>query len=177
MQHSINAPTPQALADLVARCNQINRYSTELIAAEEARVAALASGVLVMRGVLDLTPIPPDRLPARQARIEHWALTGRHLAEAETPTIRELDGALVLDEHEQVKILSGRTWRGAWRGVTLWRSGVHRLSSADLLEYLAALTGLAQRRAPDIARALFERSSAIAASEILLASGPRMRAD
>jgi hypothetical protein len=177
MQHPVHAPTPQALADLVARCSQINRYSTELIAAEEARIAALASGVLVMRKVLDLTPIPAEKLPARQSRIEHWSLTGAHLADAETDAIRDLDGALVLDEHEQVKILSRRTWRGAWRFVTLWRSGVHGLSSPDLLEYLAALTGLAQRKAPEKARALLERSRAIAASEALFTTEPRGRAD
>src|SRR4051812_19752970 len=120
MQQTVNAPTPKALADLVARCNQINRYSTELIAAEESRIAALASGVLVMRGVLDLVPIPAEKLPTRQGRIQHWSLTGRPVADAETPAIRSLDGALVLDEHEQVKILSRRTWRGVWRVVTLW---------------------------------------------------------
>jgi hypothetical protein len=177
MQQPVHAPTPQALADLVARCKQINRYSTELVAAEEARIAALASGVLVMRDVLDLAPVPADKLPTRQGRIEHWSLTGRHVAEAETPAIRALDGVLVLDEHEQVKILSQRTWRGAWRLVTLWRSGVHRLSSADLLEYLAALTALAQKRAPDVANSLFERSQAIAATQTLLAAAPRTRSD
>jgi hypothetical protein len=56
-QHPVLAPTPRALADLVARCTQINRYATELTAAEEWRIAALASAVVVMRNVLDLTPI------------------------------------------------------------------------------------------------------------------------
>ncbi len=177
MQHPVHAPTPQALADLVARCKQINRYSTELIAAEEARVAALASGVLVMRNVLNLSAIAAEKLPTRQGRIEHWSLTGSHLAEVETPAIHAVDGALVLDEHEQIKILSRRSWRGAWRFVTLWRDGVHGLSSPDLLEYLAALTGLAQRRAPDVAKSLLARSQAIAATRSLLAGGPRMRAD
>ena len=176
MTDPVHAPTPQALADLVARCGQINRYATELIAAEEGRIAALASGVLVMRNVLELKPVPAAKLPTRQSRIEHWALTGAHLAEAETPAIRDLDGALVLDEHEQVKILSRRTWRGVWRVVTLWRSGVHGLSSADLLEYLAALTALAQQRAPDVAQSLLERSLAVAASERLGVTEPRTRA-
>jgi len=175
MQHPVNAPTPQALADLVARCKQINRYSTEMIAAEEGRIAALASGVLVMRGVLGLTPIPAEKLPTRQGRIDHWSLTGPHLAEAETQAIRDLDGAIVLDEHEQVMILSRRTWRGAWRAVTLWRDGVHRLSSSDLLEYLAALTALAQRLAPDAAQSLLERARAIAATEALAVTEPRTR--
>ncbi len=177
MQHSVTAPTPQALADLVQRCKQINRYSTELIAAEEARIAALASGVLVMRRVLDLAPVPSERLPARQSRIEHWALTGGHLEDAATPAIRGIDGALVLDEHEQVKILSGRNWRGVWRDVTLWRSGVHRLQSPDLLAYLASLTALAHKRSPAKARALLERSIAIVATESLCDAAPRGRAD
>ena len=169
-QHPVLAPTPRALADLVARCTQINRYATELTAAEELRIAALASAVVVMRNVLDLTPISADTLPARQGRIAHWSLTGRHLAEAETKPIRELSGALVLDEHDQVKILSDRTWRGRWRLITLWRDGVHGLSASDLMEYLSALTTLAQQRAPDVARSLLERSQAIAAAQTLLAA-------
>jgi hypothetical protein len=169
MQHPVLAPTPRALADLVARCTQINRYLTELTAAEELRIAALASAVVVMRNVLSLTPISADTLPARQGRISHWSLTGRHLMEAETKAIRELSGELVLDEHDQVKILSHRTWRGRWRMVTLWRDGVHGLSASDLMEYLAALTSLAQQRAPDVARALLERSQAIEAAQALLA--------
>ena len=177
MQPPVSVPTPQALADLVARCDQINRYATELIAAEEARIAALASGILVMRKVLELTPVPAEKLPMRQGRIEHWLLTGRHVAGAETPAIRALDGALALDEHEQVKILSRRAWRGTWRVVTLWRAGVHGLSSADLLEYLAALTRLAQQRAPEVAKSLYERSQVIAATQSLLAVAPRARAD
>jgi anti-sigma-K factor RskA len=177
MQPPVSVPTPQALADLVHRCDQINRYATELIAAEETRIAALASGILVMRKVLDLTPVPAEKLPVRQGRIEHWLLTGRQLAVAETPAIRALDGGLALDEHEQVKILSERTWRGTWRVVTLWRAGVHGLSSADLLSYLAALTRLAQQRAPDVAKSLHERSQAIAATQPLLAGAPRTRVD
>ena len=168
MQHPVLAPTPRALADLVARCTQINRYLTELTAAEELRIAALASAVVVMRNVLELVPIPADTLPARQSRIAHWSITGRHLAQAETSPIRGLAGALVLDEHDQVKILSHRTWRGRWRLVTLWRDGVHGLSASDLMEYLAALATLAQQRAPDVARALLERSEAIEAAQVLL---------
>jgi anti-sigma-K factor RskA len=177
MQPPVSVPTPQALADLVARCDQINRYATELIAAEEARIAALASGILVMRKVLELSPVPAEKLPMRQGRIEHWLLTGRHVAAVETPAIHALDGTLALDEHEQVKILSRRTWRGVWRVVTLWRAGVHGLSSAALLEYLAALTQLAQQRAPDAAKSLYDRSVAIAATQSLLAVAPRTRAD
>jgi hypothetical protein len=169
-QHPVHAPTPRALADLVARCTQINRYLTELTAAEELRIAALASAVVVMRNVLELQPIPADSLPARQSRIAHWALTGRHLAEAETKPIRELGGSLVLDEHDQVKILSQRTWRGRWRLVTLWRDGVHGLSASDLMEYLARLTTLAQQRAPDVARSLLERSQAVEAAQLLVAA-------
>ena len=170
MQQSVEAPTPEALADLVARCAQINRYTTQLTAVEEIRVAALAAGILTMRGVLELPEIKPDRLPARQSRIAHWALTGRHLAEAETRPIRELGGSLVLDEHDQVKILSQRTWRGRWRLVTLWRDGVHGLSASDLMEYLARLTTLAQQRAPDVARSLLERSQAVEAAQLLVAA-------
>lgn len=173
MQHPVLAPTPRALADLVARCTQINRYLTELTAAEELRIAALASGVLVMRNVLKLEAISADTLPMRQGRIDHWALTGSHLKEAETPAIRAVSGAIALDEHEQVKILSHRTWRGRWRLVTLWRDGVHGLSSVDLMEYLAQLAKLAQQRAPDVARALLERSQAIEAAQLLAARGDR----
>lgn len=169
MQHPVHAPTPRALEDLVARCRQINRYATELTAAEELRIAALAAAVVVMRNVLGLVPISAESLPARQGRIAHWAITGRHLAEAETPAIRNLGGALVLDEHDQVKILSGRTWRGRWRVVTLWRDGLHNLSASDLMAYLAALTTLGQKRAPDVAVALLERSVAIESAQALLA--------
>ncbi|MGE5732337.1 MAG: hypothetical protein ACM37U_10370, partial [Gemmatimonas sp.] len=66
MQPPVEAPTPEALADLVARCNQINRYATQLTVAEENRIAALASGILTMRMVLDLKPVAPEKLPMRQ---------------------------------------------------------------------------------------------------------------
>ncbi len=177
MQSPVEAPTPRALADLVTRCTQIDRFTVQLIAAEESRIAALASAIFAMRGVLALTEVPSSKLPSRQSRIEHWALTGGELEEAETPAIRRLRGALVLDEHEQVKILTHRTWRGVWRVVTLWRDGVEGLSSRDLLEYLARLALRAQDIAPAAARALRERSEAIAATAALLPVGPRSRDD
>jgi hypothetical protein len=175
MQQPVDAPTPQALADLVARCDQINRFETQLTAAEEARIAALASGILVMRQVLELPLLDPEKLPTRQGRIPHWALTASHLKAAETPAIHGVRGLFVLDEHEQVKVLSDRTWRGQWRSVTLWKNGEHGVSAAAMLEYLANLTSLAQQRAPDAARALLIRSQAVAATHGLLAVGPRQR--
>lgn len=175
MQPPVEAPTPEALADLVARCRQINRFTTQLTAVEETRIAALASGIVSMRGVLELPEIKEDRLPMRQRRIAHWGLTAPHLADYATAAIRRLHGTLVLDEHEQVKILSNRTWRGVWRDVTLWRDGVHDLAARDLMEYLAALTAAAQERAPDAARVLLERSKAVAAAERLVAPGARAR--
>ena len=63
MQQPVEAPTPKALADLVARCDQINRFETQLTAAEEGRITALASGILVMRQVLELPLVGPDQLP------------------------------------------------------------------------------------------------------------------
>ena len=68
MQQAVEAPTPQALADLVARCKEIGRYTTQLTAAEESRIAALAAALLTMRQVLDLHPIAPEKLPLRQAQ-------------------------------------------------------------------------------------------------------------
>ena len=88
MPNPTEVPTPAALADLVARCNEMQRYSTELTAAEETRVAALANAIVTMRQVLELVPIPSERLPLRQARMEHWALTGRSIEDAETLAIR-----------------------------------------------------------------------------------------
>ena len=175
MQQPVEAPTPEALADLVARCDQINRFETQLTAAEEIRIAALASGILVMRQVLDLKLIDADKLPMRQGRIQHWALTGGHLKEAETPAIRAARAAFVLDAHEQVKVLSHHTWRGQWRAVTLWKNGEHGVSAAAMLEFLASLVAFAQRRAPDVARGLLARSEALAATNDLLGAGPRMR--
>lgn len=175
MQQSVEAPTPEALADLVARCAQINRYTTQLTAVEETRIAALAAGILTMRGVLDLAEIKAERLPMRQRRIGHWSLMGHQLADVATAGIKRLHGTLALDEHEQIKILSTRTWRGAWRDVTLWRDGVHGLSAHDLMEYLAALTSLAQDRAPNSARELLLRSKSVAAAELLTTARPRMR--
>ena len=168
MQQFVEAPTPAALADLVARCQQIDRFTVQLIAAEENRVAAFASGMFAMRHVMGLVEIAPDKLPGRQGRIVHWALTGGDLSDLETPAVRALDGMLVVDEHEQVKVLSQRTWRGGWRQVTLWRSGVHDLSSRELLEYLTKLAEYAQHRAPAAARELHARSEAIAAGLWLL---------
>ena len=175
MQQPVEAPTPAALADLVARCDQINRFETQLTAAEEARITALASGILVMRQVLELPLLDPEKLPTRQGRIQHWALSANHLKEAETPAIHAAPGLFVLDEHEQVKVLGERTWRGQWGTVTLWKNGDQGVSTAAMLEYLARLTSLAQKRAPDVARALLVRSEAVAATHTLLAVGPRQR--
>lgn len=168
-----DVPTPAALADLVARCNELSRFATELTAAEETRIAALASGIVSMRYVLELETIESDRLPARHQRVEHWALTGRSVADAETPGIRALHGDLVLDEHGQVKVLTNRTWRGGWKNISLWRDGVEGLRSGVLMEYLARLVSLAQKRAPDVARQLLERSEAVVATHSLLPRGPR----
>lgn len=173
MPNPTEVPTPAALADLVARCNEMTRYSTELTAAEESRVAALASAIVTMRQVLELATIPSDRLPLRQSRMEHWSLTGRSIEDAETLPIRNLHGALVLDEHGQIKVLTNRTWRGAWRNITLWRDGVGGLRANALMDYLARLVALAQSRAPDVARQLLERSEAVVATYSLLPPGPR----
>lgn len=175
MPNVIEAPTPAALADLVARCNEMTRYTTELVAAEEYRIAALASGIVAMRQVLDLDPIASEDLPLRQARMDHWSLTGRHLADAETSAVRALRGALVLDEHGQVKILTNRAWRGPWRNIALWRDGVESLGSSALMEYLARLVALAQRRAPGKAQILLERSESLVATYALIPQGPRGR--
>ena len=175
MQQSVESPTPKALADLVARCDQINRFAMQLTAVEENRIAALAAGILVMRQVLDLPLIDAEKLPMRQGRIQHWALTGGHLKEAETPAIHSVRGQLCLDEHEQVKVLLHRTWRGQWRSVTLWKSAEHKILPATMMEFLARLTELAQKRAPDAARALLARSEAVTATHALLAAGPRSR--
>jgi hypothetical protein len=177
MPNPTEVPTPAALADLVSRCTEIQRYTTELTAAEETRVAALAAAIVIMRQVLELPAIPSDRLPLRQARMEHWSLTGPTVEEAETPAIRALHGALVLDEHGQVKVLANRTWRGAWRNISLWRDGVEGIRASALMDYLARLVAIAQRRAPDVARQLLERSEAIVGTHSLLPPGPRSRAD
>ncbi|MGH7618725.1 MAG: hypothetical protein ACREPM_16005, partial [Gemmatimonadaceae bacterium] len=170
-------PTPRALADLVSRCTQIDRFTIQLTAAEESRITALAAAIFAMRGVLALEEIPASRLPTRQSRIAHWALTGGDLDKEATPAIKRLRGALVVDEHEQVKVLVHRTWRGGWRAVTLWRDGVEGLSSRDLLEYLARLAVRAQEIAPAAARALRERGEAIAATAPLIPGGRRWRDD
>ncbi|MDB4877043.1 MAG: hypothetical protein JWM41_3489 [Gemmatimonadetes bacterium] len=175
MQQHVEAPTPKALADLVERCEQINRFETQLTAAEETRIAALASGLLVMRQVLELPLIDAERLPMRQRRIQHWALSAGHLPEVEIPAIRAVRGLLVLDEHEQVKVLSQRTWRGEWGAVTLWRSGEQGVRAADMMEFLARLTAFAQQRAPDVARALLARSEAVTATYAFGGDGPRSR--
>jgi hypothetical protein len=175
MQQSAEAPTPRALADLVARCSQINRFETQLMAAEETRIAALASGILVMRQVLALSSLDPESLPVRQRRIQHWSLTGGHLKEVETPVIRAVRGALALDEHEQVKILSDRNWRGQWQTVTLWKNGESGIAAAEMLDYLARIAALAQQRAPEAARSLLARSERVFSTQALLADGPRAR--
>jgi hypothetical protein len=72
-------------------------------------------------------------------------------------------------------VLSHRTWNGHWRAVTLWKSAEHKILPASMMEYLARLTELAQRRAPDAARALLARSEAVTATYGLLAVGPRQR--
>ena len=173
MNGSVEVPTTAVLNDLVARCSDVNRYATQLTAAEESRVAALAAALVTMRQVLGLERIGSLELPLRHARVAHWALTGTSVIEAETPPIRHLQGQLVLDDHGQVKILSGKTWRGAWQSVSLWRDGVHGLRAAALMDYLARLVGLANERAPEAARTLLERRKAIDETVGLTGTGPR----
>jgi hypothetical protein len=175
MQQPVEAPTPKALADLIARCDQINRFETQLTAAEVIRINALASGILVMRQVLDLKPLDSEKLPMRQARIQHWALTGGHLRDAETPAISAVKGLFVLDEHEQVKVLCDRSWRGQWRSVTLWHNKENGVTAAQVMEFLARLTSLAHRRAPDVARGLLARSEAVVSALELVSETPRGR--
>ncbi|MFN2564426.1 MAG: hypothetical protein ABR499_05365 [Gemmatimonadaceae bacterium] len=174
MNGSVEVPTIAVLNDLVARCSEINRYATQLTAAEESRVAALAAALVSMRQVLELERVGTMELPVRHARVAHWTLTGTSVIEAETTPIRQLQGLLVLDDHGQVKILSGKTWRGAWQTVSLWRDGVHGLRAAPLMDYLARLVGLANERAPEAARALLERRQAIETTAGLTGSGPRV---
>jgi hypothetical protein len=174
MNGSVEVPTVAVLNDLVARCSEINRYATQLTAAEELRVAALAAALVTMRQILGLERIGSLELPLRHARVAHWALTGTSVIEAETTPIRRLQGQLVLDDHGQVKILSGKTWRGTWQSVSLWRDGVHGLRAAPLMDYLARLVGLANERAPEAARALLERRQAVDATAALTGSGPRV---
>jgi len=177
MQQPVEAPTPRALADLLARCKEITRYATQLTVAEESRIAALAAALLSMRRVLDLRPIAPDKLPLRQARIAHWALTDPHVAGMSGAEIIDRHSALAIDEHEQIKVLTDRTWRGVWRTVTLWRDGVQGISAASLMQYLAHLTALAQQQAPEVVQELLERSENIVAANALLPAGPRTRID
>jgi hypothetical protein len=174
MNGSVEVPTIAALNDLVARCSEINRYSTQLTAAEETRVAALAAALVTMRQVLGLERIGSLELPLRHGRVAHWSLTGTSLIEAETPPIRQLQGQLVLDDHGQVKILSGKTWRGTWQSVSLWRDGVHGLRAASLMDYLARVIGLANERAPEVARRLLDRGRALEATAALTGTAPRM---
>ena len=89
MDLSIEVPTPTALADLVARCNQIDRYATQLAQAEEIRISQLATGVVAMRRVLQLEQVPREKLPSRHARAEHFILT--------SDSVRDIDGSPVSD--------------------------------------------------------------------------------
>jgi hypothetical protein len=177
MDLSIEIPTAAALADLVARCTQIDRYATQLAAAEEIRIAALATGIVSMRRVLELEQVPKSKLPSRHVRADHWVLTSPSVVEARTAAIRRVRGVMVLDDHGQVKILSGHTWRGMWRNVTLWRDGVEGLSSTELMDFLARLVSLAHERAPDAARTLVDRREKLTETGSLISSGPRGRAD
>ena len=175
MSQPVDVPTAASLADLVARCEQLHRYDTQLTAAEESRVAALADGLVSMRHVLQLPAISREKLPSRHGRMDHWALTGTTVSEAETPPIAELTrrSGLVLDEHGQVKVLGDRSWRGEWRSVVLWRDGTAGLRAADLMQYLARLAALAQARTAGAAHTLVDRHDAIEATRALTVEGPR----
>ena len=174
MSHAHNeVPTIAALTDLVSRCKEIDRYHTQLSAAEETRISALASAIVAMRHVLELDQVGRDTLPTRHLRAEHWALTCAATAEVVTPEVRSVKGLLVLDDHGQLKILSGRTWRGSWRSVTLWKDGVEGLTAPALLDFLARLATLAQERAPNAAQSLLERRKALLWTQSLGPTGPR----
>jgi hypothetical protein len=174
MSHAHNeVPTIAALTDLVSRCKEIDRYHTQLSAAEETRISAMASAIVSMKRVLELEQVERDTLPTRHLRAEHWSLMCPGTAAAMTPAVKAVRGLLVLDDHGQLKILSGRTWRGSWRNVTLWKDGVEGLSAPGLLEFLARLASVAQERAPDVAQSLLERRKALLWTQSLGPSGPR----
>jgi len=177
MDLSVEIPTPAALADLIERCVQIDRYATQLAAAEEIRIAALATGIVSMRRVLELEQVPRRSLPSRHARAEHFVLTSRSVSDVVTPEVRTIDGTLVLDDHGQVKILSGKSWRGMWRNVTLWKDGVEGLSAPALMDFLARVVARAHERSPEAARTLLERREKLSDTLSLMSSGPRGRAD
>lgn len=174
MNAPYEVPTAEALDDLVARCREIDRYNTQLAAAEETRISALASALVHMVGVLELEPVPSDRLPAHHRRAEHWSLTGPSTQSVLTDAVKKMDGVLALDDHGQVKILSDRSWRGKWRGVNLWKDGADGLSASGLLEFLSRLAALAQERAPDAAEDLRDRRGIVISARALGPSGPRM---
>lgn len=104
----------------------------------------------------------------RQRRIQHWSLSGPHLEEAETPVIGGARASFALDEHEQVKVLSDKNWRGQWGSVTLWRNGEFGVVTSGMMEFLSRLTVLAQQLAPAAARALLQRSEAVDAAAAML---------
>lgn len=175
MQSPISAPTPEALADLVERCRQIDRYATQITAAEETRIAALAAALVSMRPVLELEIVPRGTLPGHHRRVTHWRLVSGHAAAIAEGAVRALGERLVLDEHGQVKVLAHRSWRGMWRTANLWRDGVEGLHSAALLVFLSRLVDLTQQRAPEVAQSLVERRDALAAARGLVEPGPRGR--
>jgi hypothetical protein len=55
----------------------------------------------------------------------------------------------------------------------LWHNKETGISAADIMLYLARLAGVAQRRAPDVARALLARSEAVEAALELASPTPR----
>jgi hypothetical protein len=85
MQQSVDAPTPKALADLARDATR--SIDSRCSSPRWRRTASprWRRGFSSWAGA-DLKPIDPEK-PDAPGRIQHWALTGGHLKEVETPAI------------------------------------------------------------------------------------------
>ena len=177
MQQPVEAPTPKALADLIARCDQINRrFETQLHSSRSHPYQR--AGVGHPCHAPSARPQGAGFGKAPDAPGAHSTLGAHRRASPRSGNTADQcreEPTSCSTSTNRSKSCADRSWRGQWRSVTLWHNKENGVTAAQVMEFLARLTSLAHKRAPDVARGLLARSEAVVSALELVSQTPRGR--